>query len=423
LRGGRPAVRLEYKHTRLACYLSYITQSVLNSMWPLLFVTFTKDFGITLDQVALIITLNFCVQLLVDAVCVKIVDKIGYRASCVFAHLCCFIGFIGIGIFPYIMGNAYAGIILPTVIAAVGSGFIEATVSPVIEALPSGSKAASMSFLHSVFCWGCVGVILLSTLYFNLAGMENWRFLPMLWAVLPLFNMLFFTRVPLLKLVEDHKKIPLKKLFTGKFFLLFVVFMLCAGAIEQSMAQWASLFAESGLGVSKTAGDLLGPCAFAALMGISRTFLGTRRSNINLEHTLLVCGVGCLLSYALTIFSPMPVFSLVGCAMCGFFAGPMWPGTISLSAKRYSAGGTAMFAILAMGGHIEAALGPGIVGAVSGGVEDGAITFTEGWFRAADMTEAGLKTGLLAAVIFSIIFMVGILVVSHHKRKKKRLLQ
>ncbi|MDR3174156.1 MAG: MFS transporter [Treponema sp.] len=380
--------RLNYRHTLAACYLGYVSQAIVNNLGPLLFLTFQRQFQISLSSLALLITLNFGIQLAVDLAAVQFVDTIGYRAAALSAHIFCAAGLAAMGLLPFIM-PPYGGLVVAVVINALGGGLIEVIISPIVEALPGDRKAAAMSLLHSFYCWGYVGVVGLSSLYFILAGIDRWRWLPMLWALLPLGNVLLFAGVPLKTLTgESGSPLPLRSLFSKKLFLILFLLMICAGASEQAMSQWASLFAEAGLGVSKLTGDILGPCAFAILMGLSRMFFGLQREAIKLERILMVSGAVCLASYLITVFSPHPLLSLGGCALCGLSVGVMWPGTFSLASRSFPQGGTAMFAILALAGDVGCASGPGLVGVV--------------------MQGAGLTTGLLAAIVFPALLIAGI---------------
>jgi MFS family permease len=319
---------------------------------------------------------------------VRHVDRIGYRAAAVAASIFSTAGLVSLGILPFVLPDPYMGLVIATVINAVGGGLLEVIISPIVEALPNDNKAAAMSLLHSFYCWGYVGVILLSTLYFNLAGITNWRYLPMLWALIPLGNIFLFSLVPLRTLTgEDNTPVPARTLFTKSSFLLLLLIMICSGASEQAMSQWASFFAEAGLKVSKTTGDLLGPCAFAFLMGTVRIFFGLKQETIKLTHVLTGAGVLCIASYLVTVFSPFPLLSLAGCAVCGVSAGIMWPGTLSLASQIFPRGGTAMFAILALAGDAGCASGPGLVGLV--------------------MNATTLKTGLLTAIVFPLLLACG----------------
>lgn len=389
-----------YRHTKYASYTGYVTQAIVNNLSPLLFIIFQKEFEISLGKIGLLISLNFGVQILVDLLAAHYVDKTGYRRAVIFAHICCAAGLVGLGCFPYLFENAYAGLMLAVVINAVGGGLIEVLISPIVEALPGDEKASAMSMLHSFYCWGHVSVVILSTLYFRLAGIENWRLLPMIWAIVPLLNTFFFAAVPIRTLTGPGEGISLKKLFRLKLFWLFFLMMICSGASEQAMSQWASLFAEEGLKVSKTMGDLLGPCAFAFLMGLSRLIYGIYGSRMNLHKVITGGSILCVCSYLTAVFAPHPLLALAGCALCGFSVGIMWPGVFSLASGQYSHGGTAMFAMLALAGDVGCSAGPGLVGVVSGAF-------------------GGLQSGLLSALVFPALLLLCILILKSVKTDKR----
>ncbi|MDR2101237.1 MAG: MFS transporter [Treponema sp.] len=379
---------LSYRHTLWASYLGYITQAIVNNLGPLLFLTFQRQFGVSLSSLALLITLNFGIQLLTDLAAARFADKIGYRRLALAAHLLCTLGLFLMGTLPFVLPNPYGGIVIAVVFNALGGGIIEVIISPIVEALPGKRKAASMSLLHSFYCWGYVLVVILSALYFALAGIQHWPYLPLLWALLPLGNVFLFARVPLKTLMDPSTApLPLRSLLNKKVFLILFLLMISAGASEQAMSQWASLFAEAGLGVSKTAGDLLGPCAFAVLMGLSRVFFGLQRRQVKLERFLFIAGGLCIVSYLIAVFSPLPLVSLMGCALCGLSVGIMWPGTFSLSSRVFPQGGTALFALLALAGDAGCAAGPALVGLVMNGTT--------------------LKTGLFVAIIFPVSLIFG----------------
>lgn len=384
-----------FRHTKYAAYIGYITQAIVNNLAPLLFVSFQREFSLSLDKISLIITVNFAVQIITDIIAAKSTDKIGYRASCVIAHIAASIGLLGYTVLPFVT-SPFTGLLMSSAVCAVGGGLTEVVISPVVEALPGDEKTSAMSMLHSFYCWGQVLVVIASTAYFNITGIENWRYLPIIWAAIPMFNTFFFMQVPIRELCEDTTPVPLKKLFTVKIFWLFLILMICAGASELAMSQWASLFAEEGLRVNKTLGDLLGPCSFAVLMGLSRTFFGIFGSRINLKKFIFASGVLCVVSYLVAVFAPHPIICLIGCALCGLSVGIMWPGTYSLAAEHYPEGGTAMFAVLALAGDIGCLSGPTITGMVAD-------------------SQNSMKTGLLSATAFPIILLLGILFLKNKK--------
>ena len=396
-------MKLTDKHTLYASYIGYITQAIINNLPPLLFVTFQTHFDIPLPRISALITMNFFIQILVDLFGAKYIDRIGYRPSIVAAHIFSVVGLCSLGILPFVM-DPFAGIILAMTLNAIGGGLLEVLVSPIVESLPGDEKAAAMSVLHSFYCWGHMAVVILSTVYFTAIGTENWQFLPFFWAIVPFCNVFLFAKVPMHVLVAEEDKIPLGRLFSSKIFWLLFVLMLCAGASEQSMSQWSSYFAEVGLGVSKTVGDLLGPCAFALMMGLARLIFGRLSARMNVRRFIVFSAVLCLGTYLLTVFAPHPMLSLVGCGICGFSVGIFWPGVFSVAAETYPAGGTAMFALLALAGDVGCGVGPGLVGVVSNAAKDGFDAL-----RAIIPADAGsaLKVGMLIAVLFPVGMIAG----------------
>lgn len=410
-------MKLTEKHTKIACYIAYIDQAIVNNLPPLLFVTFQKQFGISLELLGLLVFLNFFVQIFVDLLGAGFVDRIGYRPCVIAAHITSALGLILMGVLPPLLGkDAFAGVLIAMFLNAIGGGLLEVLVSPIIESLPGDAKAADMSLLHSFYCWGHVGVVLLSTLYFVTAGTAHWQWLPLLWAAIPLCNLLLFARVPLRVLVEPEQRVPVRKILGTKMFWLFLLMMIASGASEQAMVQWSSLFAETGLGVSKTVGDLLGPCAFAVLMGMTRVFYGKKGEQLDLRKALVRSSVLCLFSYLLCVFAPFPLLSLAGCALCGLSVGLMWPGVYSLGAKYFPAGGTAMFALLALAGDVGCSTGPGLVGLLSGVVQRYSLDALAGLFPGGGEISGGLKFGLSVAAIFPIILFASLLLLKKARR-------
>lgn len=378
-------LKLSYQHTIYASYLGYITQAIVNNLAPLLFLIFKDAFGIPIQKITLLITVNFLIQLWVDLLSAKFVDIIGYKICIVSAHIFSAIGIGGLAFFPKLAPDPYIGILASVVLYAVGGGLIEVLVSPIVEACPTDNKASVMSLLHSFYCWGTVAVIGVSTLFMNFMGKGSWTLLAGLWALLPLFNAVYFSQVPIIALTGDGEGMSFKELFSLNAFWIFILLMITAGASEQSMSQWASAFAESGLGISKTIGDLAGPCLFAVLMGSARVFYAKFSGRINLLSFIVGSGFLCIASYALAVLSISPMLSLIGCGLTGLSVGILWPGIFSLASARYPRGGTAMFALLALAGDLGCSGGPTLVGMVSSIFGD------------------NLKTGLAAAILFPII--------------------
>lgn len=359
------SIRNSFKHTLFASYIGYFVQAIINNFVPLLFLTMQNDFGFSYRKISLLIMINFTVQLFIDLLSAGFIDRIGYRKSIVAAHFFAAAGLCCLGVLPFCLPDPYVGVVISIVIYATGSGLIEVIISPLVEACPTENKSGSMSLLHSFYCWGQMSVVLLSTVFFRLFGVGNWRTLSFLWAAVPLLNGLYLTCVPMPKLLGDFKGAGIRTLLGRRIFFVCGVIMFCAGASEIAMSQWASAFAESGLGVSKTVGDLLGPCMFAALMGTSRVLYAKLSTKISLKRVMVMLAVLCIASYLLASLSKNPVLSLVGCGLCGLSVGVMWPGTFSLSTKEISDGGTAMFALLALFGDLGCATGPAAVGFVT----------------------------------------------------------
>ena len=390
-----------YNKTIVACFVGYIVQAIVNNFVPLLFLTFQRSYQIPLSRITLLVTINFAVQLLVDLLSVTFVDKIGYRASMILAHAFSAVGLVLLTVLPEALSDPFAGILCAVIFYAIGGGLLEVVVSPVVEACPSENKEKAMSMLHSFYCWGHVGVVVLSTLFFSLVGISHWKLMALIWALVPLYNMFVFFKVPMAPLLaEGETGMNLRELFREKLFWLFMVMMICAGASEQAVSQWASTFAEKGLGISKTAGDLAGPMTFAVLMGSSRAFYGKYGDRIELNRFMIGSSLLCILSYLCISLSPSPVISLTGCAVCGLSVGIMWPGSFSKASASLPRGGTAMFALLALGGDVGCSGGPTLVGMVSSALGD------------------DLKRGILAGIIFPILLLAGVLLVKKANSKK-----
>ena len=394
-------MKKNYKRTLIACYLGFITQAIVANFAPLLFLKFHNDFGISLGKVALIPTTFFFVQILVDIVCAKYVDRIGYRKSVVASEVLAGLGLIGLAVLPGLFSNPFVGIIISVIVYATGSGLIEVLASPIVEACPFDNKDSVMSLLHSFYCWGSVGVILLTTLFFNVFGIDNWRWISCIWALVPLVNIYNFVTCPIEHLVEDGEGMNIGQLLKIPLFWVAIVLMICAGSSELTMAQWASAYVESALGLSKAIGDLVGSCLFAVAMGISRVIYGKGEGKFDLTKYMLGSGTLCVICYLLATLSNNPVIGLLGCIVCGFSVGIMWPGTISITSSRFPAGGTAMFALLAMAGDMGGTLGPSLVGNISQKLGD------------------NLQKGLLYGTAFPVILLISVLVIKASTKKEQ----
>ncbi len=377
-----------YKHTVFASYCGYITQAIVNNFAPLLFLIFQDEFNVPLEQITLLVTVNFIVQLTVDLLTAKFVHKIGYRRALVASHIFACAGIAGLAVLPGIM-PPFAGLMTSVILYAVGGGLTEVLISPLVEACPSDNKAGAMGLLHSFYCWGSVITVLLSTLFLFIFGKQSWHVLSIAWAAFPALVSVYFLKVPIPEMEEEKGGgMSIPELCKSKDFWVMAVLILCAGGSELAMSQWASAFAESALGVDKTVGDIMGPCFFAVLMGTSRVFYAKISARINLLKYMIVCGILCIASYMLAAFSPIPMLALLGCGICGFSVGAMWPGTFSTAAELLPRGGTAMFALLALAGDSGCSAGPTLVGIMSGAMG------------------GGLKAGLPFAAVFPLLLIV-----------------
>lgn len=391
----------KYRKTLLACYLGFITQAISANFAPLLFLTFKNTYGIPLEKIALIPLVFFATQILVDFAATKFADRIGYRICVVTSQAVSAAGLALLAILPGLLPDPFVGILIAVVLYATGAGLIEVLVSPIVEACPFENKDGMMSLLHSFYCWGCVGVVLGSTLFFTVFGLENWKILALIWAIVPFYNTFNFIRCPIERLVEDGEGMGMGLLLRMPLFWLMAFLMMCAGASETSMFQWASAFTESALGVTKAVGDLAGPCLFAVLMGIARVYYGKMSERMDLTKTILYSGMLCLFCYLLASLSSAPVFGLIGCALCGLSVGIMWPGTLSISAQKCPRGGTAMFALLALAGDLGASVGPSSVGKI------------------ANWANGGLKSGLFFSAVFPALLIVGLVFLKKKVRHAK----
>ncbi|MBQ2388249.1 MAG: MFS transporter [Clostridia bacterium] len=390
-----------YGKTLRACYLGFITQAICANFIPLLFLKFHNDYSIPLGKIALISTTFFFTQLIVDFLCTYLADRIGYRICIVTSEVCAALGLIGLAFLPDLFADPFVGILIAVVIYAIGSGLIEVLISPIVEACPTERKEAAMTLLHSFYCWGQAIVITVSTAFFVVFGVSAWRYMSFAWAVLPLVNIVMFSLVPINTLGGENKPAPIRDILRNPTFWILAVMMTAAGASEIAMCQWASAFTESGLGVTKTVGDIAGPCAFALLAGSARLIYAKFSTKINLVNFMGLSCALCTLSYLLSALSPNPVLALFGCALCGFSSGVLWPGIFSIAPRLCPSSGVAVFALLALAGDLGCAIGPATIGFVS------------------DIFGGDLHIGMLAAAVFPFI---GFLALITLKAKEKKVI-
>ncbi len=403
-----------HKQTLHACYLGYITQAIVNNIAPLLFIIFQTEFSISFEMIGRLVLINFGTQIAADFLAVRYVDRIGYRKAAILAHLFSAAGLIALGILPRLFASPYTGLVIAVMIYAVGGGLIEVMISPIVDSLPGDAKASAMSLLHSFYCWGQMGVVLVTTLLLHVLGSGIWFLLPIAWSVVPIYNLFKFTKVPLMPPLPAEKKQPFKELISSNGFMIALILMLCAGSSELTMSQWSSLFAEKGLQVPKLVGDLLGPCLFAVFMGIGRAIYGFWGHKIHLKKALMVSAALCVVCYAVTVFVHTPWIGLLSCAVCGFSVSLMWPGTLSLTAAAYPRGGTAMFGFLAVFGDLGGSIGPWLAGFISDLAQNSSKLIAFGAANNLNPEQVGLKSGLLLAIIFPLLLLIGTALMKDH---------
>lgn len=394
-------MRKSFKATIGASCIGYITQAILINFAPLLFITFQREFGLELWQLSILIASNFVTELFIDFVCSRYVSKIGYRPCVICALAFSATGLVLLPLLPAIMSNKFIALMSATIVCGIGGGMIEVLISPIVEACPTENKGGMMSLLHSFYCWGQMGVVLLSTVFFRTIGIDNWQALSVIWAIVPVISLVMFCFVPINTLVEESEESSLKGLFCSKIFWILFIMMLCAGASEIAISQWASAFAEAGLGVEKWVGDLIGPCLFAVCMGCARVFYAKMADKINLENGIFVSSCICVGAYLMIVFSPIAIISLIGCAVCGIGCGMLWPGSYSVAMKRMPKGGVPLFAMLAFAGDLGCLSGPVMTGFIS------------------DAFSGELKAGFLFAMLFPITLAIMVLWLKKIFKKSK----
>lgn len=354
-----------YGLTKVACYIGYVVQAVVNNLLSLLFVIFNaQPYNISLEKLGSIIFINFAAQLFIDYISVFFTSRFGYKKCVVFAQATSVVGFVLLGFLPRVI-EPYFGILFSILFLAVGSGLIEVLISPIIEALPSDNKASNMSFLHSFYCWGQVLTVIGTTALVFALGNDKWFYIPFVWSIIPFINTLLFTRCDILELENNSAHSSALSLLKNKSVYKYMVFMFCAGASEITMVQWSSFFVEKGFGTEKWLGDLIGPCLFAVLMGIGRIGYGILGKKVSLERLLCYFSALCFVCYLVVALSNNGIICALGCAVCGLSVSVMWPGVISLSAEKFHSSGTAIFSLMAMLGDIGCAVGPWILGLIA----------------------------------------------------------
>ena len=409
-------MKLTYRHTAIGCCLGMITQAIVCNLAPILFIIFKENYFLTDEQLGRLIVFNFGTQIVADLLATKYCDRLGHRFCVVLAHTCCALGLIAISVLPGILPAPYVGLCIAAIIYAFGGGIIEVCVSPIVESLPGDEKARMMSLAHSFYCWGQMATVAITTIAIWLMGRAVWRIIPLAWALIPVFNIFFLSKVPMQPSIPEEKRTPIKELFKNRVFIIGMLMMIASGSSELSMSQWASLFVEESLGVSKVLGDLLGPCLFAFTMALTRVFFGIYGERISLEKALLASSVLCVVCYLTAVF--FPPLTLVGCAMSGFTVAIMWPGTLSTGAKRFPLAGTALFGLYAICGDIGCSVGPWMAGIVSDLVNGSETLVSIGMSIGWSEPSVGLRTGLLASTVFPFMLVICSIILIRGSKKQ-----
>lgn len=357
--------KINYTPTKISAYVGYFVQAIVNNFLPILFVAFQDIYGIGYEKLGRLIVFNFITQMVTDILSPKIISLLGYRKTAVMCQLIAALGLTLAAVLPNVLPNAYIGIVLAVIVYAFASGLMEVIISPMIEMLPTSNKSGNMSLLHSFYCWGQAITTVGTTLLLSAFGYRGWTYIPLIWAIVPFINAFSFIRVPIVEPQPERKSDSFRVLFSDRRFRVFMLIMLCAGASEIAMAEWASVFAQNALGVSQIAGDLAGPCAFSLFMGLGRLLYAAFSEKISYRSTVIVLGLCCAVCYYIAAFASIPIFALAACALCGFTVSILWPGTISAGAVAFPRGDAVMFSVFAMCGDIGCCIGPWLLGVVA----------------------------------------------------------
>lgn len=407
--------KINYKYTKLACYIGYITQAIVINLAPLFFAIFSDSYGIDNSSLGMLILVTFVTQIITDITAVRLTTRLSMRACATLAHCFAFAGLVLLGILPVIMTDTFTALLIASIVYSVGGGLIEVVISPIVDAIPvevtgeqGAAKAAEMSFLHSFYCWGQMAVVLISTLLLSLIGGDKWMFIPFIWASVPFVNIFAFIKVPFPKFISESERTPVGKMVFTRLFIVCAVLMVCSGASEVAVAQWASMLAEKGLGVNKVMGDLLGPCAFAFFMGIGRMLYGILGTRLPLAKSLLASSIICVGGYLMITLFQNPIVALLGCSVCGLSVSLMWPGVLSLTAREFIGGGTVLFSLLAICGDVGCSLGPWLTGLVSDNINTEVFAKLIP-FAGLEAEQIALKCGLFAAGIFPIVMIFAVI--------------
>ncbi len=400
---------------RLACYGANVTMSIVGNMSSLLFLTFRSLYNLSFSLLGSLVLINFATQLIIDLAFSFFSHKFNISKSVKIAPVLGAIGLLFYASAPFLFKNAvYFGLALGTVIFSAASGLNEVLISPVVAALPSENPERDMSKLHSTYAWGVVAVVIVSTLFLFAFGSKRWYVLPILFTSVPIFSTVMFFGATLPPLDTPQKASGAVSMLKNKTLWTCVIAIFLGGACELVMTQWCSSYLEQALGIEKIWGDIFGVATFALMLGLGRTLYAKYGKNI--EKVLLLSGVGATVCYLICILSPLPVFGLFACALTGLCVALMWPGSLVVAANRITSGGVFIYAIMAAGGDLGAAIGPQLTGIVADVVT--ASTFASSWATkwGLSVEQLSMKLGMCVGLVFSLL---AVLVFLHIWRTKK----
>ena len=407
----------KYKLTKNACHLTGMSMAVTANLSPILFVTFKEMYNLSYTLLGLLVVVNFFTQLFIDLVFTFFSKYFNIHKTVRTTPFVVFCGLVLYAVLPKIFPHmAYIWIAMGTVVFSVASGLSEVLLSPVIAAIPSENPDREMSKLHSMYAWGVVGVVILSTIFITIFGEENWMYLALIWSAIPFVAFLMFLKAEFPQM-ENFEKGEKETVIFNKGIVLCVLCIFLGGAAECTMSQWASGFIENAVGVPKIYGDVLGVALFALLLGAGRTLYSKYGKNI--INVLLYGMLGASLCYFTASITLNPVVGVVACAMTGIFTSMLWPGTLIYVEEKFKNVGVAVYALMAAGGDMGASLAPQLLGIISD-----KFSMTELSVRISDMFSIGaeqvsMRAGLLITGFFPV---AGVFCILYMKRyfKKQR---
>lgn len=410
---------MNFKRTKLACYSTYLSMSAVFCLPSMLFVTFRETYGISYTLLGTLVLTNFCTQLLVDLIFTFFTKYFNVKKVVRVMPLITCAGLLIYGIFPTLFPQyAYAGLLAGTVIFSVSAGLSEVLLSPVIAAIPSENPEKDMSILHSLYAYGVVFVVIVSTIFFKIFGAENWMYLAGFFGLLTIVSCVLFCTSPIPEMNLTQEKTEGKASKKGFAMMLCVLCIFLGSAAENSMTNWISSYIENALNISKAVGDILGLTLFAVLLGVARTLYAKYGKNIS--NTLLMGMIGATACYLIAAVSTVPVISMVACVFTGFCTSMLWPGTLILMEEKIPNPGVAAYALMAAGGDFGASVSPQLLGAVADKVAVSSLASELSVTLNLTTEQIGMKAGMLTAMVFPLLGIALLIFIKRYFRKNKK---